>query len=117
MGPALPETVSVLVGPTCNECASDDGYRRAPLSGALPGKCRDCSTEYRWYQLPIDGAAPGGANEAICRFCGVLYDVDHNDIAFCEDCELSDCAFCGISINRPLLSENLACQVCEGVAA
>jgi hypothetical protein len=128
---------SVLVGPTCPACESDDLRWRTPLGGVLLGECQDCATEYRGYEVPLaDGKAPSGkGHEASCRFCGVRYLVDdnnndnddnydnhnrnhnHNDNLLCLDCELSDCAYCGVTTNRPLLSDNLACQLCDGVAA
>ena len=57
------------------------------------------------------------ANWIPCRLCGVLYVAGGDDNQFCEDCELSDCAYCGFTTNRPLLSCNLACQMCEGEVA
>jgi hypothetical protein len=41
--------VSVLVGPTCPACASDDLRWTAPLGSFQHGQCRDCGTEYHWY--------------------------------------------------------------------
>ena len=53
-------------------------------------------------------AIRGGAQ---CPACGTE---DVEDFALCEDCHLSDCAFCGVTTHIYLLSENLACADCEG---
>lgn len=65
----------------------------------------------------LDGAGPASAGpatgDAICPFCGCGFE-GGEDAAFCDDCELSDCVFCGVTTHRPLLSDNLACRACEG---
>jgi hypothetical protein len=48
-----------------------------------------------------------------CSFCGGWFDPCDPDDSLCQDCELSDCAYCGVTTHRPLLSENLACGRCE----
>jgi hypothetical protein len=47
---------------------------------------------------------------ATCPACGP----DQATFQFCEDCEQSDCAYCGVVTKRYLLSENFACAGCEG---
>lgn len=47
-----------------------------------------------------------------CRFCGRWFETA--DGPECEDCEPSDCAFCGVTTIRPLLSDRLACALCDG---
>ena len=100
--------ISVLVGPTCPTCESDDCCWGAPLGALQRGHCEDCGTEYRCYAAPDE-------IEGQCQSCGSqLPDgQDIQDAPFCEDCELSDCVFCGTSVHRFELSENLACRVCE----
>jgi hypothetical protein len=118
MALGVAETVSVLVGPACLSCESDDLRWRTPLGDTLVGHCRDCGTEYRWYEVPPsrDDAVSDDVHEEDCALCGLPFDAS-DDAPFCDDCELSDCAYCGVTTNRPLLSENLACQMCEGAEA
>jgi hypothetical protein len=49
-----------------------------------------------------------------CLFCGTWFETCDPDNSLCEDCEFSDCAYCGFTTYRPLLSESLACGTCEG---
>ena len=49
-----------------------------------------------------------------CALCGCPLDDADGDRPFCEDCEPSDCAYCGRTTPRALLSEHLACLMCEG---
>lgn len=49
MTTALDRMVSVLIGPTCPTCESDDLHEGAPVGDPKDGRCRDCGTEYRWY--------------------------------------------------------------------
>ncbi len=99
-------TLTVLVGPTCPTCETDD------LSWEARGhdRCPDCGTEYRRYVDPGEGDDP----RPTCPGCGVDHDPSDAGTAYCEDCGPSDCAFCGVTTLRWLLSENLACRVCEG---
>lgn len=97
--------ISVLAGPTCSTCESDDLRWRAPAGALGRSQCPDCRTEYRLYAV----AAP----ETPCPSCGSWYHHDEAGSPFCEDCELSDCAYCGTSLHRFELSENLACPICE----
>lgn len=116
MAAATTESISVLVGPTCSACASDDLRIGRPANGVLPIECRGCATEYRWYEVPQVAAVTAGSDTSTeCRFCGCLFDPDNDcdEPLFCHDCELSDCVYCGTPTNRPLLSENLACSLCE----
>jgi hypothetical protein len=105
--------VSVLVGPTCPTCASDDLRWRAPLGALSWGQCRDCGTEYHWYEEPVTDEAP----EPMCPGCAMPHDEDEKGTVFCEDCGPSDCAYCGRTTLRWMLSENLACTECEGSEA
>jgi hypothetical protein len=115
MALGVAETVSVLVGPACPSCESDDLRWGTPLCDTLSGHCRDCGTEYRWYEVPLPSDITCNiTREVPCEFCGLPHDTGDDDAPFCEDCELSDCAYCGATTNRPLLNENLACQTCEG---
>lgn len=50
---------------------------------------------------------------AECRRCGTWLG-DHGGEGLCEDCELSDCAFCGTAVPRMDLSAELACPMCMG---
>ena len=106
------QVLSVLVGPACPACASDDLRWTAPLGAVQWGQCRHCGTEYHWYRSPELHAADARSG-APCPGCGP----DDQDFEFCEDCELSDCAYCGSPTNRYLLSEDLACATCVGEAA
>jgi hypothetical protein len=104
------QKLTVLIGPTCPTCASDDLRWGAPLGALWHGQCRDCGTEYRWFEAPDDEQPPPA-----CESCGSLLP-EGQDLhygPFCEDCELSDCAFCGTTVHRWELSESLACRVCE----
>jgi hypothetical protein len=96
---------SVLVGPTCPTCESDDLRWRAPLGALWHGQCRDCGTEYCSHHV--------SEPEATCPGCGLPHDEQQTGAVFCEDCEPSDCVFCGAPTARGMLSENLACVVCE----
>lgn len=118
MAPAT-ESLSVLVGPTCDSCASDDLHWGTPLGGVLPVECGGCGSEYHWYEAPPSrsSASHDVTTEATCPLCGRSYDAG-DDAPFCDDCQLSDCAYCGITTNRPFLSDDLACRVCsEGEVA
>jgi hypothetical protein len=101
------EAISVLVGPTCPMCASDDLRWAAPLGAVQWGQCRNCGTEYRWYTVEPE--------EPLCASCEspLPEGTDREQQPYCEDCELSDCAFCGVTVHRFELSENLACPTCE----
>jgi hypothetical protein len=102
--------INVLVGPTCPTCESDDLRWGAPLGALWQGQCRDCGTEYRAYEPPLgDGDQP----EPTCPACGLPHDEEDTGSPFCEDCHLSDCAYCGFTTHIWMLSENLACRVCE----
>jgi hypothetical protein len=105
------QLVGVLVGPACSTCEADDLRAAAPCCAARRGRCPDCGTEYRWYEVPSpDG---GGLSEPTCPGCGVVHDEQETGTVYCEDCGPSDCAYCGATTLRWLLSENLACRVCE----
>jgi hypothetical protein len=108
--------LSVLGGPTCPTCASDDLRWVAPLGTLSTGQCRDCRTEYRWYGLPSAGGSPDDVavlDEQTCPACGWRHCATETRSPFCEDCQLSDCAYCGITTHRRTLSENRACRTCE----
>jgi len=47
---------------------------------------------------------------ASCPVCGP----DDGNFEFCEDCGPAECAFCGATVHRCLLSQNRACPDCEG---
>lgn len=48
-----------------------------------------------------------------CRRCGAWLDpASGSDL--CEDCEPSDCAFCGGTVPRMDLTRQLACPSCVG---
>jgi hypothetical protein len=111
------DPISVLAGPTCVSCESDDLHWGTPVVGVLPSRCRDCGTEYHWYEVPDSECVRCISYETICPICGSSYDAGADDAPFCEDCELSDCAYCGAPTHRFSLSENLACSLCEGEAA
>ena len=49
MTTAFDRMVSVLIGPACPTCESDDLHEGAPVGALRDGRCRDCGTEYRWY--------------------------------------------------------------------
>jgi hypothetical protein len=49
---------------------------------------------------------------AVCLACGSDNGADFDEL--CEDCHLSDCAYCGVTTHGYLLSANLACADCEG---
>ena len=97
--------ISVLVGPSCPTCESDDLRWGAPSGALWHGACRDCGTEYRWYEEPEP--------EAKCPGCGLLHDERQTGTIFCEDCQPSDCKFCGATTARGMLSEHRACITCE----
>lgn len=101
MATSTGNVVTVLVGPSCPSCESHDLRWAAPLGAVQWGQCRDCGTEYRWYEEPM------------CPGCRMPHDEQQTGNAYCEDCGPSDCAFCGSTVLRPELSENLACLVCE----
>jgi hypothetical protein len=103
------QIVSVLVGPTCPACESDDLRWTASLGAVKHGQCRDCGTEYRWYHVPVVDDEP---QELTCPGCGVPSEEDGQAMT-CEDCGPSDCLYCGTTVYRWMLSENLACQECE----
>ena len=108
--------VSVLVGPTCPTCASDDLRWGAPRGALSSGQCRDCGTEYRWYRLPSADGSPDdvdAVDEHTCPACGRHHYDTEPASPFCEGCQPSDCAYCGITTHRRTLSENLACETCE----
>lgn len=46
-----------------------------------------------------------------CAYCGVQEPWDA-DTDFCEDCQPSDCTWCGTTYNRPDLDEDLRCRTC-----
>lgn len=48
-----------------------------------------------------------------CRGCGMPHDEQRAGTAFCDDCEPSDCRFCGTPTPRGMLSKNAACIICE----
>jgi hypothetical protein len=102
------EHLTVLVGPTCPTCESDDLRWGAPSGAPQQGQCRDCATQYRFYDAPDDIEV-----EPTCPACGQPHDETETGQPFCEDCGLSDCAYCGTGTHRWMLSENLACRVCE----
>jgi hypothetical protein len=106
---AQAQLISVLAGPTCSDCLSDDLRWTIPLGSPLPGRCRHCGTDYLWFRHASE--CPSVSD---CPGCGP--DIS-GDFELCEDCELSDCAYCGSTTHRFLLSENLACALCEGEAA
>ena len=88
--------ITVLVGPTCPTCASDDLRWGAPLGALWHGQCRDCGTEYRWYEAP-DDLQP----QPTCPGCGLLAPTSSSRARrYCEDCEPSDCAYCGVTTLR-----------------
>ncbi len=110
------QLLSVLVGPTCPTCASDDLRWGAPCGALGAGQCRDCGTEYRWYRLPSTGGSPDDVDVPdghTCPAWGWPHRETDNGSSFCENCELSDCTYCGITTHRRTLSENLACRTCE----
>jgi hypothetical protein len=103
MAASTSHIIIVLVGPTCPSCEANDLRLGAP-SGALgQGQCADCGTEYRAYQEP----------ESTCPGCGMPHDEQASGAVFCEDCEPSDCLYCGQPTPRGMLSEHHACTVCE----
>lgn len=101
--------VTVLVGPTCPTCESDDLRWRAPLGALWYGQCRDCGTEYRWYELDAGDGAP----EPTCPGCAVTHDPDRAGSPYCDDCNPTACAYCGTVVYLSELSVNRACRVCE----
>jgi hypothetical protein len=107
-------TITVLIGPTCPTCEPDDLNSLGAPRGALR-QCPDCGTEYRRYRLPTPSESPNveARCEVVCPSCGLPHDHGDTGSPFCEDCELSDCMYCGMPTNRCNLSENLACRVCE----
>jgi hypothetical protein len=101
MAASTRQVISVLVGPTCPNCETDD-----LRCGALhQSRCSDCATDYRSYAVPDA--------EPTCPGCGVPHDEQQTGHVFCEDCGPSDCRWCGATVYRWQLSENLACFVCE----
>ena len=102
--------ITVLVGPTCPTCDSDDLRWGAPLGALWHGQCRDCGTEYRSYRVPEPDDIEARPEPA-CDSCGSPH-VDAGE-PLCEDCALSDCLYCGAPTNRCNLSANLACRMCE----
>ncbi len=48
---------------------------------------------------------------ALCPACGPGHGWQFE---FCDDHRLSDCAYCGRTTPAISLSENLACETCEG---
>jgi|GEM_PF-6645732 len=100
---------SVLVGPTCSICEADDLHQGVPIGALRCGACPDCGTAYRWYEVPVVDDEP---QEPTCPGCGVHSEEDGEAVT-CEDCGPSDCVWCGKTVYRWMLSENLACQVCE----
>ena len=95
--------ISVLVGPTCPACESDDHRWGAPLGALWHGQCRECGTEYRWYEGP----------DPSCARCGSPCGEHTTGETYCDDCQPVDCAFCGASTFRGQLSQNRACRTCE----
>ena len=95
--------ITVLVGPTCPTCEADDLSLGAPAGAPTKGQCDDCGTEYRAYQEP----------EATCADGGMPHDEQASGDVFCEDCEPTDCLYCGTPTPRGMLSEHHACTVCE----
>lgn len=106
MASAHDQQITVLVGPTCPTCESDDLRWGAPLGALWHGQCRDCGTEYHWYQAPPD-------DEPTCARCGLPHGDQEPGARYCTDCEPSDCAFCGAPTFPDLLSANHACLTCE----
>jgi hypothetical protein len=95
----------------CPACGSAEVRWAEQLGSALWAQCRDCGTEYRSSGVPVnDVDAP---QELICPGCGLLCEPLDDDAYCCEDCGPSDCAYCGATVYRWELSENLACRVCE----
>jgi len=107
--------VTILIGPTCATCESDDLRWGAPLGALREDSCRNCGTEHRRYQaLPrCDSDRIEAPPEPTCPSCGLPHHEHETGSPFCEDCEPSDCAYCGAPTNRCNLSSNLACRVCE----
>ena len=101
--------VAVLVGPSCPRCDSHDLQGTSQDAPRQAG-CADCSTQYRWYELPLDDSE---TPESVCPGCGMPHDETQTGRAYCEDCGPSDCAYCGATTLRWMLSENLASQTCE----
>lgn len=110
MATAHTEFLTVLVGPTCPTCEADDLSWGAPLGAPCQDRCRQCGTEYRRYTAPSDDDDPP---EPACAGCGVHHDPGEPGTAYCEDCGPSDCVFCGVTTLRWMLSDNLACGMCE----
>ena len=102
--------VAILIGPTCATCESNDLRWGAPLGAPQDDHCRDCGTEYRRYRYEPHMDAPP---EPTCPSCGLPHREHETGSPFCEDCELSDCTYCGAPTNRCNLSANLACRMCE----
>ena len=61
---------------------------------------------------PVEDMANASHAWTRCPTCGCTVDTD----GFCEDCAMSDCRYCGMTTLRWMLSENLACDICEEVA-
>lgn len=116
MATAHNNLVSVLAGPTCPSCASDDLRFGPELGAQLRLDCQDCQTEYHWYRCdlpePVDHTINGSQSWHLCPACRCTVDAE----GFCEDCEMSDCLYCGMATHRWMLSENLACGICEEAA-
>ena len=106
--------IGVLVGPTCPTCESMDCRQGAPAGALWQGPCTDCGTECLWYQVPPDDSPSRVVVpvESVCPACGLFYEAN-DDSPFCEDCHISDCAYCGVPVHCWMLSENLACRMCE----
>lgn len=111
MTAANDRTIIVLVGPTCPTCEADDLRVGAPVGAPTAGRCRDCGTSYYEYELHSDDKS-----EPTCPGCGVHSEEDGEAVT-CEDCGPSDCVYCGDTVYRWQLSEDLACPLCEGEAA
>ena len=103
------DQVTVLVGPTCPMCESDDLRWGAPLGALWHGQCRDCGTEYRWYELPDNDALP----EPICPGCAMPHNEAQSGSRYCDDCNPTPCQYCGTVVYLSELSANRACRVCE----
>lgn len=105
MATSTAHTVTVLVGPTCPTCQSDDLRWGAPLGALWHGQCRDCGTEYHWYQAPEP--------EPTCPGCGLPHYEQATGTVCCDDCGPSECTYCGAPTYRWMLSEHHACVTCE----
>jgi hypothetical protein len=104
----ISDYVTVLVGPTCPTCESDELRWGAPLGALWHGQCRDCGTEYRWYEPDSADIA-----ELTCPGCAMPHDPARTGSSHCDDCRPTPCAFCGRESFLAELSINRACAVCE----